>query len=374
MTTGTVTASRLNLRSAPDGDVIGTIPSGATLQIIGERGDWLDVEFEGKRGVVSARFVSRAAPQAPQPIPAAAKAGEVRIVGGNVLGPGDITFARTFKLGVFTSGKTTLSDFLAGEPTFDTVSPSLVRVMNAVSANEGRLEAINTWDNAFLTFGAVQWTVGSGTAAGELAALLQRIKQGAADVFTEYFGQYGLDVGPIATGPGVVPTGSFLLDGRSLATPADKERLRNVDWAYRFWRAGHDRTVRRIQIEHAMSRLDTFYREPKKAIRGRLVADYVSSEYGVALLLDQHVNRPGHVPATLAKAVAELEQHTDVAHPESWTDHEERELLVLYLEQRAMTNMTDSDKRADSIKRAAAQGVIADRRGSFIARREEVVT
>ena len=367
MTTGEVTASRLNLRSAPDGDVIGTIPRGATLQIIGERGDWLDVEFEGKRGVVSARFVNRAAPQVLDLVPEAAKAGEVRIVGGNALGPGGVTFARTFKLGVFTSGKTTLADFLARERTLSTVSPSLVRVMQAVSANEGRLEAINTWDNAFLTFGALQWTVGAGNADGELAALLQRIKQGASDAFAEYFGRYGLDVGPIKSGPGVVPTGSLLLDGRSLATPADKERLRDVDWAYRFWRAGHDRTVRRIQIEHAMGRLDTFYREPKKAISGRLVADYVSSEYGVSLLLDQHVNRPGHVPATLAKAVAELAQHTDVAHPESWTDHEERELLVLYLEQRAMTNMTNSDKRADAIKRAAAQGVIADRRGSFVA-------
>jgi SH3 domain-containing protein len=93
-----VTASRLNLRSAPDGDVIGTIPRGATLQIIGERGDWLDVEFEGKHGVVSARFVNRAAPQVLDLVPAAAKAGEVRIVGGNALGPGSVAFACTFKL------------------------------------------------------------------------------------------------------------------------------------------------------------------------------------------------------------------------------------------------------------------------------------
>jgi hypothetical protein len=239
--------------------------------------------------------------------------------------------------------------------------------MQAVSANEGRLEAINTWDNAFLTFGALQWTVGAKDAEGELAALLNRIKATASDVFTDYFGQYGLDVGPIATGPGVVPTGSLLLNGRRLATPADKGRLRDVDWAYRFYRAGHDRTVRRIQVEHAVSRLATFYSEPRKGIKGRLVSDYVRSEYGVALLLDQHVNRPGHVPATLRQGVDELEQHTDVAHPELWTDHEERELLDLYLERRAMTNMTDSVKRGDAIKSAVRQGVISERRGSFVA-------
>jgi hypothetical protein len=366
MTTGEVTASLLNLRSAPDGNVIGTIPRGANVLVIGERGDWLDVEFQGTRGVVSARFVSRATPAVSDQVPPAAKAGEVRIVGGDAIGPGDVRFARCFKLGVFTSGKTTLADFLGAAGTVGTASPSLVRVMQAVSANEGRLEAINTWDNAFLTFGALQWTVGAKDADGELAAVLQRIKQGAPDAYTEYFGRYGLDVGPISTGPGVVPTGPLLLDGQRLAAPADKERLRDVEWAYRFWRAGHDRTVRGIQVEHAMGRLDTFYREPRKAIGERLVADYVSSEYGVALLLDQHVNRPGHVPATLAKAVAELGQHTDVAHPESWTDHEERELLRLYVELRATTNMTDSDKRADSIQRAVAQGVISDSRGSFV--------
>jgi len=367
MTNGEVTATSLNLRSAPDGDIIGTLPRGTRLLIAGERGDWLDVEVGEKRGVVSARFVKRDVPDVPDRIPAAAQAGEVRIVGGDVLGPGGVRFARTFKLGVFTTGKTSLADFLGGEGTLGTVAPSLVRVMQAVSTNEGRLEAINTWDNAFLTFGALQWTVGAKDTDGELAAVLNRIKATASDVFIEYFGQYGLDVGPIKTGPGVVPTGSLLLNGQRLATPTDKERLRNVDWAYRFYRAGHDRTVRRVQIEHAVSRLDTFYREPKKGIRRRVVADYVTSEYGVALLLDQHVNRPGHVPVTLLQAVDELAQHTDVARPELWTDHEERELLNLYLERRAMTNMTDSVKRADAITRAVRQGVISDQRGSFVA-------
>jgi len=366
MATGTVNASSLNLRSAPDGPIIATLPRGTTVTMLGEQGAWLEVDANGTRGFVSAPFIQRPAP-APSPlIPVVAKPGEVRVVGPTVLGPDGVVFARIFKLGCFTTGKTTLGDFIGNQGAQLTVSPSLLRVMQAVSANEGRLEAINTWDNCFLTFGALQWTVGAADAGGELAALLDRIKKGAAASFGEYFGRHGLDVGPIKTGAGVVPTGTLLLDGRVLATAADKEQLRTHDWAYRFWRAGHDPEIRRFQVEHAVGRLETFYREPRKAIGNRVVAEYVSSEYGVALLFDQHVNRPGHVPSTLAKALDELAHHIDVSQPEHWTDLEESELLDLYVQQRAMTNMTDSNKRADAIKRAVQQNLISDRRGSFV--------
>jgi len=365
MATGTVNASSLNLRSAPDGPIIAALPRGTMVTTVGEQGTWLEVDANGTRGFVSARFIDLAAPAPPQSVPGVAKPGDVRLVGATVLGPDGVVFARLHKLGCFTNGKTALADFIGSQGTQLTVSPSLLRVMQAVSANEGRLEAINTWDNAFLTFGALQWTVGAANAGGELAALLARIKTGSAAAFAEYFGRHGLDVGPITAGAGVVPTGTLLLDGKVLATAADKEQLRTHDWAYRFWRAGHDPEIRRFQVEHAVGRLETFYREPRKAIRNRVVADYVSSEYGVALLFDQHVNRPGHVPSTLAKALEELAHHMDVSKPENWTDQEESALLDLYVEHRAMTNMTDSSKRADSIHRAVQRQLISDRRGSF---------
>ena len=365
MATGTVNASSLNLRKAPDGPVVATLPRGTTVTLLGEQGTWLEVDANGTRGFVSARFIQQTAPAAPPGIPGVARPGDVRLVGPRLLGPDGMVFARVHKLGCFTIGNTTLIDFIGNHGGQLTVSPSLLRVMQAVSANEGRLEAINTWDNCFLTFGALQWTVGAGDAGGELAALLDRIKRGNAAAFAEYFGRHRLEVGPIKTGAGVVPTGTLLLDGRVLAAAADKEQLRTHDWAYRFWRAGHDPEIRRFQVEHAIGRLDTFYREPRKAIKTRVVADYVSSEYGVALLFDQHVNRPGHVPSTLAKALEELAHHVDVSRPESWTDHEERELLDLYVEHRAMTNMTESNKRADAIRRAVQQRLISDRRGSF---------
>jgi hypothetical protein len=240
--------------------------------------------------------------------------------------------------------------------------------MEAVSDNEGKLEAINTWDDAFMTFGVFQWTAGQTTAKGELPALLHRLKQEHGSLYDDLFGRHGLSVsgnGPAQ--PGTTPVGAFTLDGEPLNTAEKKERLRTLEWAFRFWRAGHEDVVRTVQIKQAMDRLHVFYRSPKHLIGGRVVADYVTSEAGVALLLDQHVNRPGHVPKTLAQAVDQLARVGGAGDPAGWSDAEERDLLKEYVGLRSGTSMTDSDKRAQVVLDAVSRGVISDRRGSFAA-------
>lgn len=293
--------------------------------------------------------------------------GKCRFEGNDALGPDGTCFAKKCRKGVYNDGKTTIGAFIRLNRTaFADVSPSLVRVMEAVSANEGKLEAINTWDNAFLSFGIFQWTTGADDDPGELPALLGRLKQDYAAVFTDLFGRYGLDVQPRPGGflskPGFLPTGYFSLDGVPLKTEAQKEKLRTLEWAYRFWRAGHNDIVRLMQIKQAMGRINVFYRSPRHPINGRFIADYVTSECGVALLLDQHVNRPGHVPGTLAKAVSRMGGASD---PQHWSDDDEARLLDLYVELRAATNMTDSDKRAHVIFEAVDNHILSNQRGSF---------
>ncbi|MFN2597438.1 MAG: hypothetical protein ABR563_09665 [Pyrinomonadaceae bacterium] len=119
--------------------------------------------------------------------------------------------------------------------------------------------------------------------------------------------------------------------------------------------------MRVAEVEHAMSRVDLFFRCPRCLINSRFVGDFVSSEYGVALLLDQHVNRPGHVPGTLARAVAQL----GGGDPQAWQDAQEQRLISVYLQQRALTSMTNSDARAKSILAAVNQGLASRNRGSF---------
>lgn len=289
--------------------------------------------------------------------------------GRRALTPDGRHFATRHKRGLFTAGTTGIRDFVRANPgMFDGVSSSSLRVMEAVSDNEGKLEAINTWDSAFLSFGIFQWTVGTGRGRGELGALLARLKEEHGATFRHYFGQHGLDTVRLRTGPpskpGIVPTSYLSLHGQELTSPDQKEQLRTPEWAYRFWLAGLDNNVRAVQIRQAISRVMTFYRSPRHRIGDHAIADYVSSECGVALLLDQHVNRPGHVPSTLAKAVEQIDAPQD---PDTWNSQHEIDLLERYIELRANTSMTESDKRAQPIFDAVATGIISDERGSYLA-------
>jgi hypothetical protein len=403
--TGTVTPAKLNLRSTPDasgaGNVIKQLAQGTQIEIVEQVGDWLKVSVGAQQGFVSAAFVRQqtaatdadaqadgidasagvsdsaslgGGANANQPAPVglplasgpAPAQGACKFVGNNALAPDGTVFAKRFKLGVFSYGATSIGQFVAAHQSFfPDISPSRLRVMQAVSANEGKLEAINTWDNAFLTFGCFQWTVGTGTGAGELPAMLDRLKKRDASVFQKYFGQFGLDTVIPKAAPNTLPTGFFSLNGATLNSPAQKGQLRTLDWAYRFWLAGHDDTVRLVEIEHAMSRVDLFYRCPRCLINTRFVGDYVSSEYGIALLLDQHVNRPGNVPQTLARAVATLVSQLGADTPQGWQDAQEQRLIALYLQQRALTTMTNSNERAQSILAAVNSGLASRSRGSF---------
>jgi hypothetical protein len=305
------------------------------------------------------------------PPQAAATSGRLKFDGDLAVAPDGTRFAKRFKKGVFHFGTTSIGQFVRNQRTaLPGLSSSLLNVMEAVSENEGKLEAINTWDDAFLTFGVFQWSVGQTNARGELAALLDRLKREHGAVFEDLFGRHGLDVVNMLPGPpnhlGVIPVGYFSLDGEVLNNSEKKENLRTLEWAYRCWLAGHDNAVRTVQIKQAMDRIHIFYRSPKHGINGRLIADYVTSEAGVALLLDQHVNRPGHVPKTLKQAVDQMAHKRGVIDPADWSDAEERELLKDYIEQRSRTSMTNSDKRAQVVLEAVSRGVISDRRGSFV--------
>ena len=249
------------------------------------------------------------------------------------------------------------------------VSQSEVNVMLAVAENEGNLDAINTWDDAFLSFGLFQWTAGQASARGELPALLARIKNEDRDLFDKYCGQHGLDVVDIKpsdwmtsnTGP---LTGRFSLRGQTIRSKAQKGLLREAPWAFYFWRAGQDPAVQAMEIKHALDRLKQFYSTDRYTVNGHRVSDLVTSEYGVGLILDNHVNRPAYVRQCLAKALVKVA----LPDPAGWGTEEERKLIASYLEIRVThgrTPMTHARKRARVTKKYLDNGTISDQRGSF---------
>ena len=106
-------------------------------------------------------------------------------------------------------------------------------------------------------------------------------------------------------------------------------------------------------------------------MRNKFIADYVTSEFGVALILDEHVNRPGHVSSppgqksTIGKAIDQFVTERGKDDPGNFTDSDERRLLEIYIQIRNPTNMTDSQKRANTVRDAVNAGLASSKRGSY---------
>jgi hypothetical protein len=232
----------------------------------------------------------------------------------------------------------------------------MLRVLAAVAQNEGPLEAINSYDNSFLSAGFQQWTMGPGDDPGELAVLLTRLAALDAAAFFDCFGRYALDAR--STGP----TGILTLDGNEINNAAAKAQFRSKEWAYRFWRASHHPSLRTAQIRLAADRIGVARALP---VRGHTAASWLTSEHGVALLLDEHVNRPGHLPGTLATAVDELVAGGSPDDPARWGPNEEAALIRRYADARGRTTMTDPMGRANRIAAAVLAGKLSDARNSF---------
>jgi hypothetical protein len=267
--------------------------------------------------------------------------------------------------GWYTRGERDIKDFVRNEPALLReldMTQSAQNLLQAVSDNEGNLEAINAYDGAFLSFGIFQWTLGTRDNAGELPALLKKIKSAYPAAFYQHFGRYGIDVSSDTN----AITGFLTLDGKLINKRALKEQFRSAEWVYRFWRAGLNREVQAIELDHGLSRLKTFYWRYK--VHGFTLNEIVTSEYGVALLLDNHVNLPALVKKALEAAMTE----TGLTDPTNWDTAEERRVIDAYIKHRATRvggfgPMYDAIDRAKRTAKYLTEGIISDERNSFVA-------
>jgi len=241
------------------------------------------------------------------------------------------------------------------------LSDSEMNVIFATSENEGNLDAINTWDNQFLSFGMFQWTAGGAGRPGELPALLKIVKDVYPDNFQHYWGQFGLDVIDVGA-----KTGWLSYRGKKLISAADKAMLREHIWVYRFARAGADIEVQAAQIRHAVNRIQQFYYARSSKLNGYTLSELITSEYGMALLLDNHVNRPGYVYGCVAKALDR--SNLSPAELSRGGDDEEQLVIKNYLDVRETYGkypMTDARQRAAVTRGYVVDGIISASRGSL---------
>ncbi len=243
------------------------------------------------------------------------------------------------------------------------MTPAAINVVEAISKNEGRLDSINTYDRGFVSLGIFQWTLGRDEKAGELPALLNKVKKNYPATFRNYFQELGLDIDPTTN----TTYGYLTYNGQQVAMPALKDQFRDPSWAFRFWRASRDPNVQAVQVKHALARLNNFYWQPNLSALGYTLNQIITSSYGVALLLDNHVNRPAWVHKCVEQAMLE----TGLTNPQGWTQREEQRVLDAYLRIRSVYQengfppMTKADERAQAIALDLRDGKLSAQRGSF---------
>jgi hypothetical protein len=178
------------------------------------------------------------------------------------------------------------------------------RAICEVSYNESglQLETANGWDTAFLSAGIYHWTLGTQDNAGELPQVMTLL---AAADFDRLLSPYGLSTSP-APDQQVTPdpadqitTRSFTLDGTVLAA-AVKAEFRGLRWIDRFERMADDPALQAAYWTAAQDRLTTLLAfDVDFGTATVTAADILQSEFLRAVLLDQYVNAPAHVPAAL---------------------------------------------------------------------------
>lgn len=276
-----------------------------------------------------------------------------------------------YKLGISRLGSFNTEKFIAGNASLLTalkLSKSEINTLLATSQNEGNLDSINTWDNSFLSCGMFQWTLGQRTDPGELPALLKVIKEKQPEAFKTYFGDFGIGLSSSTDSR----TGFLTLNNTIQNTVSRKSAFRNNIWALRFALAGKDPAICSAQVLHAINRFDTFYFTPYSDFDGFTINEMLSSEYAASLLIDQHVNRPGHVKKVITAALQQ--SGMTPGQLASGTNADEMKLISKYLVIRETYGgggkMTDSSKRAKVVKKFLDQGLIKATKKSFVSNRK----
>lgn len=242
-----------------------------------------------------------------------------------------------------------------------TLSGSLIYLGVGVGGNSANFGSINAYDGAFLSFGLAQWTLGTRENPGELPTLMKRIKEIAPKEFQIYFGSYGLDIDPETN----YVYGYLQFAGKKVETRDDKEQFRDPIWGFLFAKAGQDPLIKAIQVEHLLERLKSFYYTYK--VHGFTLNEIITSEYGVALLLDNHINLPVLVKAAIEAAMNE----TGLTDPTHWNHEDEQKVLEAYIRLRATKvgrfgPMFDAIGRAKRTKKYVENGFLSEEKGSFI--------
>jgi hypothetical protein len=124
-----------------------------------------------------------------------------------------------------------------------------------VSKNEGKFNALNTYDRTAITFGFVQFAGGSG--GGSLPTMMANLKKDSPTVFKDSFQKYGIDVEYVEKQSKISAATVVAIDsinGKVMRGRDAEEYIRRMTALLpAFLAAGHNKEVQQAQVKTAVN-------------------------------------------------------------------------------------------------------------------------
>ncbi|MDB5033588.1 MAG: LysM repeat-containing protein [Chlorobi bacterium] len=157
--------------------------------------------------------------------------------------------------GIGTAGTAATAGFTVDEFKAYGITDLEARALLFVSQNEGKFNALNTYDRAVVSFGFVQFAGGSG--GGTFPIMMGNLKMDSPTVFSDKFGKYGIDVEYVVSGGSITSATVVAIDpvaGTVMRGQAAEQYIRNTPkLAGTFLAAGNDKDVQKAQVKTAVN-------------------------------------------------------------------------------------------------------------------------
>jgi hypothetical protein len=243
------------------------------------------------------------------------------------------------------------------------VSAEEKEIICKMTENEGKIETVQSYDSELITAGAMQKTVNS-TGAGELPAQVKKFRDAHPELYIEYFEGSGWHLDLTNTMPKMYYQHPDWENGIKLECERLKLSLRKDCSSNTFGSSINCLPISTLSCaisapEYVTIQIMDFISRLRIAI-STIPSGYTfsaqslfKSKLGKALILDEHINRPGNVADDIGKSLDKFFR----AHPNvdkeisTWGEnHRSYEELIIddYGRNR---NMTDSVVRYEKLKR-----------------------
>jgi len=197
------------------------------------------------------------------------------------------------------------------------ITPSEKRIIAAMAPNEGKLDTVQSYDDQVVTAGAMQKTIRPDDGGGELATQVADFRAQSESAYQELFARCGWTVEGSDSAARMSFAHPEVTGGQPMTGEALREKIRvgcELSTYHHYLpnpaiavlaHALSDVRYQKLQLRDFVRRLRQCIADKPTGYPYR-IDEYFQSDLGRATVLDESVNRPGHVSDDVAASLNHL--------------------------------------------------------------------